>query len=118
MKILSCAVVLFTGIFVCGCKVTPPRKWETSAMTRIKHGVTVGGKKNKNPFTETAENIEAGRGAFAHYCVACHGLDGQNTGVPFADKMSPPVPMLNSNQVQSYMDGQLKWILDNGIFPP
>jgi mono/diheme cytochrome c family protein len=86
-------------------------------MTKIKHSVTIHGKGATNPLPGTPMNIDNGRDAFSHYCAACHGLDGQNTGVPFADSMSPPVPMLNSNQVQSYMDGQLKWIIDNGIFP-
>jgi mono/diheme cytochrome c family protein len=27
------------------------------------------------------------------------------------------VPALNSAAVQKYTDGQLKWIIDNGIFP-
>jgi hypothetical protein len=44
-------------------------------------------------------------------------LDGQNTGVPFADAVSPPVPLLSSREVQSYTDGQLKWVIDNGIAP-
>jgi mono/diheme cytochrome c family protein len=44
-------------------------------------------------------------------------MDGQNTGVPFADSMSPPVPSLDSSEVQSYTDGQLKWVIDNGIEP-
>ena len=86
-------------------------------MTRIKHSVTVRGKSAKNPLSDTPENIKDGKDAFSHYCVACHGLDGQNTGVPFADSMSPPVPSLNSNAVQSYKDGQLKWIVENGLSP-
>jgi mono/diheme cytochrome c family protein len=49
--------------------------------------------------------------------MVCHGLDGQNTGVPFADKMSPPVPPLNSPSVQAYTDGQLHRIIANGISP-
>jgi hypothetical protein len=28
----------------------------------------------------------------SHHCGTCHGLDGEATGVPFADKMAPPVP--------------------------
>jgi hypothetical protein len=44
-------------------------------------------------------------------------MDGQNTGVPFADNMSPPIPSLASTDVQSYSDGQLKRILDYGIRP-
>jgi hypothetical protein len=105
MRNALCALLLLTGISVSGCKATPPGKWETSAMTRIKHSVTVGGKKDKNPLAETAENIQSGRGAFGHYCVA------------FADNMSPPVPSLKSERVQSYADGQLKWIVDNGLAP-
>lgn len=100
-----------------GCKATPPGKWETKAVTSAKHSLFIRNKDAKNPLTATPENIEAGRVSFSHYCVACHGLDGQNTGVPFADRMSPPVPSLASAQVQSYTDGQLKWVIDNGIWP-
>jgi mono/diheme cytochrome c family protein len=78
---------------------------------------TVGGKKIKNPQAATPENVEAGKEAFSHYCAACHGLDGQKTGVPFADRMSPPVPSLTEKHVQDYTDGQLKSVIDNGIGP-
>lgn len=105
------------SFFFAGCRATPPGKWETSALTRIKHSVTVGGKSAQNPLSASPETIASGKGAFSHYCVACHGLDGQNTGVPFANRMSPPVPSLKSATVQSYTDGQLKWIIDNGISP-
>jgi len=37
--------------------------------------------------------------------------------VPFADRMSPPVPSLSAKDVQDYADGQLKWIIENGINP-
>ena len=49
--------------------------------------------------------------------MVCHGLDGQNTGVPFATTISPQIPSLASAEVQSYTDGQLKWIIKNGIYP-
>jgi mono/diheme cytochrome c family protein len=99
-----------------GCKATPPGKWETAVVTTAKH-LLVGDRKERNPLAPTPENIADGKDTFAHYCVACHGLDGQNTGVPFASAMSPPVPSLASQSVQSYTDGQLKWIIENGIFP-
>lgn len=108
-------MILLMG--VCGCKATPPGKMETRTVTFAKHHFFVGNKKQKNPLPDTPENRSDGKEAFSHYCVACHGMDGQNTGVPFADRMSPPIPSLASADVQSYTDGQLKWILDNGIFP-
>lgn len=100
-----------------GCKVREPWKLETSLAKTVKQRITIGGKGDRNPMPATAENIHAGRENFSHYCFACHGLDGQNTGVPFAEKMSPPVPRLTSPAVQGYTDGQLKWVIDNGIFP-
>lgn len=110
-------VFLAAAGLLAGCRATPPGKWETATITKIKHSITVGGKQTKNPLTATPETIEGGKIAFSHYCVACHGFDGQNTGVPFADAVAPPVPLLNSPSVQSYTDGQLHWILVNGISP-
>ena len=100
-----------------GCKANPPAKFEARTMTFTKHHIFVGNKSQKNPLPNNAQTLADGKEAFAHYCVACHGLDGQNTGVPFADRMAPPVPSLTSPDVQQYTDGQLKWILDNGLWP-
>ncbi len=98
------------------CAARPPGDVERALMTRVKR-VTVGGKGDRNPFPPSAENVRAGQQDFSHYCVACHGLDGQGTGVPFAQAMSPPVPSLASSEVQGFTDGQLKWIVENGLFP-
>jgi mono/diheme cytochrome c family protein len=86
-------------------------------MNGAKHHVFVGGKTVRNPVTYSAQSVADGKEAFGHYCVACHGLDGQNTGVPFAEHMKPPVPSLASAEVQGYTDGQLRWVIDNGIGP-
>jgi len=100
-----------------GCKATPPDRVETAVMTKAKHSVFVGNKSARNPIALSPQSLADGKEAFSHYCVACHGMDGQNTGVPFADRMKPPVPSLASADVQSYTDGQLKWVIDNGIAP-
>ena len=113
----SRALIVTATIFLGACKATPPGKWETAAVTKIKHSLTVGDKNVTNPITDTKEHVEDGKEAFSHYCAACHGFDGQNTGVPFADRMSPPAAPLNSPDVQSYTDGQLHWILENGVSP-
>jgi S-disulfanyl-L-cysteine oxidoreductase SoxD len=102
---------------MCGCKVSAPNSVESRIVVFTKHHITVGNKSEKNPMAANAENLAAGKEAFGHYCVACHGMDGQNTGVPFADRMSPPLPPLISPDVQTYTDGQLKWVIDNGISP-
>jgi mono/diheme cytochrome c family protein len=112
------AMVSAAALFwLTGCKANPPGRMETAVVTYAKHHLLIGNRNEKNPLPDTPENRADGKEAFSHYCVACHGMDGQNTGVPFVDHMSPPIPSLASPAVQSYTDGQLKWILDYGIFP-
>lgn len=109
------AVMMLAAMVAAGCKATPPGAFETRIVTAAKHQVLVGNRKQKNPLATSAGTMAEGKEAFGHYCVACHGLDGQNTGVPFV--MSPPAPSLASQAVQGYTDGQLKWVIDNGIWP-
>jgi len=112
----SIALSIAVGL-LCGCRVSPPGAVESRVVTFTKHHITVGNRSDKNPVALTPANLAAGKEAFGHYCIACHGIDGQNTGVPFADRMSPPLPLLTSPDVQRYTDGQLKWVIDNGISP-
>src|SRR5712692_7339535 len=112
MPVRFALIAILLAVVTTGCKVSQPGKFETALVQTVKQKITVGGKSDANPLPATPETIRARQKAFSHYCVACHGLDGQNTGVPFADRMSPPVPLLTSPDVQSYTDGQLKWILD------
>jgi mono/diheme cytochrome c family protein len=108
---------LMFAIQLLGCKADPPGKGETAIVNWAKHRVIVPNKSQKNPLKDNGAGVSDGKEAFSHYCVACHGLDGQNTGVPFADRMSPPVPSLAGKEIQAYTDGQLKWIIDYGIWP-
>jgi mono/diheme cytochrome c family protein len=117
MRRLALASAFAFPMLMMGCKASAPGKLEHSVMKWTKHTLSIGNKSERNPLPATPENLAAGKEAFSHYCVACHGMDGQNTGVPFADRMSPPVPLLNSPEIQSYTDGQLKWVIDNGIGP-
>src|SRR5438477_315328 len=77
--------------------------------------VTISGKDWQNPLPDTPEAGDAGAEHFQHHCQFCHGLDGQNTGVPFAETMSPPVANLAGVEIQKYTDDQLKWVIENGI---
>ena len=116
-RVITLCGTVCVVIALAGCKASQPGKLETKTVVFAKHHILVGNKGEKNPLTHNAQTLADGKEAFSHYCVACHGMDGQNTGVPFADHISPPIPSLASRDVQSYTDGQLKWILDYGIWP-
>ena len=117
MKTTWVPATLVCVLAMAGCKASQPGKLESSVMNDIKRNVTIGGKDVKNPIPYTPEAAKEGAEHFQHHCQICHGLDGQNTGVPFAQQMSPPVADLTSKDVQEYADGQLKWIIEKGIGP-
>lgn len=114
--LLAC-VFTWAVVYLGGCKAGAPSTLEFKVMTAAKHRIFVRGRLQQNPLPGNAATFADGKEAFSHYCIACHGLDGQNTGVPFASRMSPPVPLLSSKDVQAYTDGQLKWVIDYGISP-
>jgi len=123
LKLQVAIPTLFSTFAICllqgttGCRAGHPGKVQSSTITWIKHHITVGGKHDRNPLQATPSAIEAGKQAFGSYCVACHGRDGQNTGVPFAGSIDPPIPLLSSPAVQDYTDGQLKRVIEAGIAP-
>lgn len=109
---LLCSVILIGG-----CKATAPGRVENYAVTHAKRWLLVPNSRTANPVTFTPANIEFGRASYSRYCNACHGLDGTGQGVAFAARMSPPAPSLAAQQVQAYSDSQLKWIIENGLWP-
>ncbi|HSA91438.1 MAG TPA: cytochrome c [Terriglobales bacterium] len=116
MKHSLAIAALFPVTILVGCQVSTPGSLESKVAKEVKQ-VTIGGKDWKNPVPDTKEAAAEGGTHFQHHCQICHGLDGQKTGVPFAEKMDPPVPDLTHKDVQEYTDGQLKWIIENGIAP-
>jgi mono/diheme cytochrome c family protein len=96
------------------CSANSPGNIESMVAQEAKR-VAIAGKNMKNPLPDTPETVKTGQEHFGHHCQVCHGLDGHNSGVPFAAKMSPNVPDLGDRSVQEFSDGQLKIIIQNGI---
>ncbi len=117
MKRVLCVLSLAALAALAGCKASGPGNFESAVAREVKQKITIGGKEWKNPTPDTPESANEGGEHFQHHCMICHGLDGHASGVPFAMKMDPPVPDLASKDIQAYTDGQLKWIIQNGIGP-
>jgi mono/diheme cytochrome c family protein len=99
---LSTVSALLFAILIVGCKANPPGKVESAVMLWAKHKILVQNKAEKSPLQDNAAELADGKEAFSHYCTACHGLDGQNIGVPFADRMPPPVGSLGEPEMYSH----------------
>ncbi len=107
-------ICLVAALLLTACGVKKPSSLETRLADELKKQ-TIGGKEWTNPTPDTPESVKMGAEHFQHHCQICHGLDGHGTGVPFAHNMAPPVVDLGDKDVQNYSDGQLKWIVMNGI---
>lgn len=115
--LIAIVIVLVAGFIFLGTvnwAAERPGRLEAAIMAAVKYW-RVGNKGLANPSPDTLDTIKEGGEHFQHHCQICHGLDGQGTGVPIVTLMSPPVADLASARVQRYTDGQLKWIIDNGI---
>src|SRR6185437_2331280 len=115
--LIAIVIVIVAGFIVIGTmdwSAGKPGSLEKSIMSRVKYW-RVGDKDAKDPLPDTSDTIKEGADHFQHHCEICHGLDGQGTGVPIVSRISPPVANLASARVQKYTDGQLKWVIDNGI---
>jgi len=109
------AILICSMCVLSGCKASPPSKFET--ITWAKRWLFVPDSHKANSLPATPENIAFGRESYSRYCNSCHGLDGTGMGVAFVTHMSPPASSLASAEVQAYSDGQLEWIIENGLWP-
>jgi predicted CXXCH cytochrome family protein len=71
-------------------------------------------RREKNPLDVTPENLRDGREVFSARCQTCHGHDG--TGLtPVGQSLYPRVPDLRSTKTQNLTDGEIHFIIENGV---
>jgi mono/diheme cytochrome c family protein len=94
--------------------IVEPSDWETFALNKLKNMKIPESAASATPVQKTDENLLAGGEHYNHHCAVCHDLEGDADSV-FAKAFYPPAADLTSEYVQKYSDGQLKWIVENGI---
>lgn len=67
-----------------------------------------------NPLAATEANLNKGRARYEQYCAACHGPDGK-ADTALGLNLYPRASDLTSAHVQQHTDGQLYWIVSEGI---
>ena len=67
-----------------------------------------------NPVEYSAEIIAEGRAHFADHCALCHANDGSGQ-TEIGRGMWPKPPDLRLERTQNLSDGELFWIIENGI---
>lgn len=92
-----------------------PSALETAlARTARDLAIPASGKAAKNPLPSTAENLSEGREHFADHCATCHANDGSgNTEI--GQNLYPKPPDMRLATTQSMTDGELLYIINNGV---
>ena len=68
----------------------------------------------ENPVAESAQVQADARAHWADHCAACHANNGSGD-VPMGKRMYPPAPDMRQPETQQMTDGQLFFIIQNGI---
>jgi predicted CXXCH cytochrome family protein len=67
-----------------------------------------------NPVAGDPVALQQGRDAFLTRCASCHGVDGRGL-TPIGANEYPRVPDLHSQRTQSLSDGDIHYIIENGV---
>ncbi|HET9196341.1 MAG TPA: cytochrome c [Vicinamibacterales bacterium] len=67
-----------------------------------------------NPVPRSEAAMQAGLEHFADHCAVCHGNDGGGV-TNFGRGMFPPSPDLRAEATQRMTDGELFYIIENGV---
>jgi cytochrome c len=67
-----------------------------------------------NPWTGTADVLKEARGSFLDRCAVCHGPDGSGQ-TQVGSNLYPKVPDLRSPRTQKLTDGEIRYIIRNGV---
>ena len=68
----------------------------------------------KNPSPDTPEVLHAAMLHFADHCAVCHANDGSGR-TEMGRNMYPKVPDMRKSDTQNLSDGELYYIIENGI---
>lgn len=67
-----------------------------------------------NPVTLTPEVLQEGLAHFADHCATCHANDGSGQ-TPIGKNVYPKAPDLREPATQHMSDGEIFWVIHNGI---
>ena len=115
--IIAALALLLAGVLKWhGFRATSTRSaFETVAARSIRDFAIPGAERRKtNPDANDWSAIQQGREDFLARCASCHGVDARGR-TPIGANVYPRVPNLHSDSTQNLSDGEIHYIIENGI---
>jgi len=92
-----------------------PTAAEAFVARRLRHlSIPLAARRTENPVPSTAEVLADAREHFADHCAVCHGNDGRGE-TPIGRNLYPKAPDMRASETQSLSDGELFYIIENGV---
>src|SRR6266849_6347198 len=114
LVILTAFLLAATGSFNVSAKEGVGKFEQKVATFTLMRSVARRAPKDKNPFAGAPEALRAGLAHYKENCVMCHGAPGVEESEAGMG-LNPPAPDLTLPAVQNMSDGELYWIVANGI---
>lgn len=114
LSALGAGAALTAGLVDFSAAKPPGRLEERVATFALNRSIARRAPKAVNPVGKDRAAAAAGLALFKTHCVACHGAPGVDPTEAGAS-LNPPAPGLTLARVQARSDGELEWIVSNGI---
>ena len=94
---------------------TEPHALEVLMARQIRHlAIPIEHRNKSNPVPLHADVLKESLAHFADHCATCHANDGSGK-TPIGKNVYPKAPDLRLEDTQSMSDGELFWVIHNGI---
>jgi mono/diheme cytochrome c family protein len=110
--VVAGAALLFRGGI--SAKVEPTNAESAVARRLLRLGIPDSSRRLQNPAASSKEALAAGRAHFADHCAICHGNDGSGR-TEMGRNLYPRSPDLRLARTQELTDGELFYIIENGV---
>ncbi len=111
LAIVAAASLLHDGL---SSRATPT-SFEAMLARNVRHmAIPAGARKQQNPIPASPDNLRDARLHFADHCAICHGNEGTGD-TPIGKGLYPKPPDLRAEETQRLSDGELFWIIENGV---
>lgn len=92
-----------------------PTRLEIAVARSVRHlAIPSGARQMTNPFPASADTIREGMLHFADHCATCHANDGSGDTL-YGKGLFPKPPDMRLPRTQNLSDGELFWIIENGV---